>query len=535
MKELKSNKYMYCLYISRVLIIIYKTFIYLRIAFDYIIGIFMGKNYIIIYKKKIKLNEIKEYGGWLEAAKEIDLLQGYKTWSVNNDASYYNYIEINKRIEFLEDIKETDIDYFLNWLNTDFHRTSCGITNPPLFQYLTGTKQPIETYTKKIVSLLDNLPKNTYSKFTDQEKVWMLKQVMRSYGRTALIFNSSLLLGGTNLGVVKALNDANALPRVFFGSSSGSFIAALLCIRPSVQDVYNIDCINYSAFDQIDQEGSSDRKINRLLTEGSLLNVKIFQKFIHDNIGDLTFLEAFEKTGRILNIQCNKIVNGKIRYSTVLNYLTAPYVLIYSAVVTSCAFPYVIPFCPLLAKTIDGTIVEYEPSTQAFNCDYNTFHINHAVNRMRVLFNINCFILSDASILYSPLLRFQNKNRLFFNIFHFFTEEVWRLIAAISRIKCFKTRLTPYLQTIKDPIDANILINPLNKWKDINTFMLHNPDENLMKISITMGEIATWPKLVQIKTNVSIELALRRAYNQIRFRTLESTVCNTDDLIITED
>lgn len=58
------------------------------------------------------------------------------------------------------------------------------------------------------------------------------------------------------------------------------------------------------------------------------------------NIGDLTFREAFERTGRIINITVPTFrVTGFRGSSTLLNYITAPNVVIWSAACASCESP----------------------------------------------------------------------------------------------------------------------------------------------------------------------------------------------------
>lgn len=69
-------------------------------------------------------------------------------------------------------------------------------------------------------------------------------------------------------------------------------------------------------------------------------------------MGDMTFHEAYERTGRIINIT----VSPGSRYETsrLLNYLTAPDVLVWSASCASCALPGLFPGVELVRKDING-------------------------------------------------------------------------------------------------------------------------------------------------------------------------------------
>jgi hypothetical protein len=72
-------------------------------------------------------------------------------------------------------------------------------------------------------------------------------------------------------------------------------------------------------------------------------------------VGETTFLEAYERTGRILNVTvCPADTNEPPR---LLNFLTAPNALVWSAVAASAAFPGLFPAQNLLAKNAAGETV----------------------------------------------------------------------------------------------------------------------------------------------------------------------------------
>ncbi|KCV70134.1 hypothetical protein H696_03595 [Fonticula alba] len=72
-------------------------------------------------------------------------------------------------------------------------------------------------------------------------------------------------------------------------------------------------------------------------------------------IEDITFMEAFERSGRVLNI---RVTDG-----LVLNYLTAPNAIIWSAACAACATPGLISPTPVLARTADGEHIPWLPSS----------------------------------------------------------------------------------------------------------------------------------------------------------------------------
>ena len=77
-----------------------------------------------------------------------------------------------------------------------------------------------------------------------------------------------------------------------------------------------------------------------------------------------TFQEAFERTGRVANINISVGARsgglGAMRGALLLNHLTTPHVLLRSAVHASCCLPTVMNPTTLLAKASNGEIHPFE-------------------------------------------------------------------------------------------------------------------------------------------------------------------------------
>ena len=88
------------------------------------------------------------------------------------------------------------------------------------------------------------------------------------------------------------------------------------------------------------------------------MDIEIIANFLRDNMGDLTFKEAYEKTGWILNISVTG--HGKYDQSKLFNYLNAPNVVIWSAACASCCLPFAYgPPVELMYKTKEGELKPY--------------------------------------------------------------------------------------------------------------------------------------------------------------------------------
>jgi predicted acylesterase/phospholipase RssA len=70
-----------------------------------------------------------------------------------------------------------------------------------------------------------------------------------------------------------------------------------------------------------DPRGSLRRKLTRLFRTGHLMDSKKLAAALQRSLGDVTFREAYERTGRVLNIAVTA-TRGDAR---LLNYLTSPW------------------------------------------------------------------------------------------------------------------------------------------------------------------------------------------------------------------
>ncbi|KAJ1341290.1 hypothetical protein BSLG_004152 [Batrachochytrium salamandrivorans] len=177
----------------------------------------------------------------------------------------------------------------------------------------------------------------------------MFNDTQQSFGCTALLLQGGVTFGMYHIGVVKSLFERGLLPRIISGTSVGALIAALVCIHTDVE------------------------------------------------LPGYFRLEAYLRTGRILNIPVAAYRKGEI--PQLLNYLTAPKVLIRSAACSCVGLVGLYQTRDLLAKSKDGSIFTWCPSAT------NGAHVANPIvenpeKRLAELFNVNHFIVSQASPLH---------------------------------------------------------------------------------------------------------------------------------------
>ena len=136
---------------------------------------------------------------------------------------------------------------------------------------------------------------------------------------------------------------------VYFGEDAGAdrhrSRRSLEKLEKKVDTVYRLDFFQWRSVNSL-KDLYLDQNV--LFHEKSILNGDHLADVIRADVGgDLTFQEAFDKTGRILNIPV-RAVDTTDRHSShvtaradsrLLNYLKTPHVVVWSAARCSCSVP----------------------------------------------------------------------------------------------------------------------------------------------------------------------------------------------------
>lgn len=139
------------------------------------------------------------------------------------------------------------------------------------------------------------------------ETVPFWRQAQISFGNSALLLSGGAMMGIYHYGVVRALIERGALPRVISGTSAGSVVAAFLAVRTDEEIIFEL-----RSLDNLYREQGSDGplhgshwwKLKKLLTTGVLYSLDEFKAHLCWFTRGLTFREAFLVTGRVISITC---------------------------------------------------------------------------------------------------------------------------------------------------------------------------------------------------------------------------------------
>eukprot|EP00834_Sanchytrium_tribonematis_P003859 NODE_166_length_14584_cov_1.124750.p2 type:complete len:500 gc:universal NODE_166_length_14584_cov_1.124750:4053-2554(-) len=165
------------------------------------------------------------------------------------------------------------------------------------------------------------------------------------YGRTALNLSGGAFYCLYHVGVIKSLFENNCLPKVLSGASGGSLFGSVLATwrDEELKEFFNP---NFHTFFRPCEE-SNWVKLRRSFNEGKFFEERNWIVQMRAMYGDLTFLEAYHRTGRTWNIS----VVSEVGVNKLLNHLNAPQVVIWSAVLASSALPSILHPVTLMMKS----------------------------------------------------------------------------------------------------------------------------------------------------------------------------------------
>ncbi len=405
-----------------------------------------------------------------------------------------------------------------------------GIANSKLYvKSSTGTKQLVEDFIDEIVMQLRQLGQNIEnitSHVLLRQKLDLFKTLRHSLGNTALLLSGGGSIGVYHIGVLEGILESGMLPRIIAGSSSGSIIAAMICTRTEDEypDLIQLKNVNYHFIEPPNGDRSFVhdilRKFRRWIRNGLIFDPNHIKSVLIENLGDLTFLEAFQKTERVLNITVSSSTSYEM--PCLLNYITAPDVLVWSAVLASCALPGFFPSVQLLAKMHTG---EYKPWHSADSRWIDGSVENDIpMKRLSELFNVNHFIVCQVNPHIYPFIALSPKHSLlgsiYEKIFLLVMSEMKYRLQQLHSIGLFR-KLTYYLlNIIQQPYQGDITIVPKLALKDY-MYMFSDLDRKSVENALIRGRHAVWPKISTMKMHGLVEQTLDEILFKLRSRLYE--------------
>jgi len=445
--------------------------------------------------------EADSYDQWLELAGEHDRQTGADEWRQNDESKLYDFSNINTRLQRLRRLRNKGDDRRLLFvLNEGIHGNMAGMGKSQLYQHARcGTKVLIEDYINEICESLEQLSPRALDSIPWAERIEFFQRASHCYGRSALMLSGGGTLGYFHFGVLKALIEHGLCPVVISGASAGAFVAAIVGTRSDSEYLALFED-NYLARALTENRG--DLKIG--LGSNNNIDMRAIKREMFRMIPDMTFLEAYEKTGRSINITISPAEARQT--SRLLNHIASPNVTIRSAVLASSAVPGIFPPVQLQARDMDGKVRPYLPSRQWID---GSFSQDLPAKRLARMYGVNHFIVSQVmpGLGREPNLR-PGIRKITSDASVAATKEVVRgLLDFIQRHATMGPRIGVAMNTLNALIDqrftADINIFPGYGASSLGMLLKMLSEEEMAEL-IHAGERATWPKIPAIGTTTRI-------------------------------
>ncbi|KAK1962907.1 patatin-like phospholipase [Colletotrichum sublineola] len=440
------------------------------------------------------MRRTNNYRDWVVAAKELDSYLDRQRWKEENDFAYYDSKTVKRVWEQLRKCRqraeaqengETDdegqnkpqgkpaIEELHALLSACVKSNFVGVENPRLYsQTYYGTKNLVQNFIDEVERSI-KFVLNT-KQLSMEEKRPIFKGMHANYGRTALCLSGGASFAYYHFGVVKALLEADLLPDVITGTSGGALVAALVATRTNDELkrllvpalAHRITACRESFWTWIPRWWKTGARFD---------SVDWAKQCSWWTRGSMTFREAYERTGRILNVSC---VPADPHSPTILcNYLTSPDCVIWSAVLASAAVPGILNPVVLMMKQRDGTLVPYSFGHKWKDGSLRT---DIPIKALNLHFNVNFTIVSQVNP-HINLFFFSSRGSVGHPVTHR-KGKGWRGGYVMSAVEHYlKLDMTKWLKFIRH---AELLPRPLGQ------------DWSQLFLQTFSGTITVWPKTV---------------------------------------
>ncbi|EOA82180.1 triacylglycerol lipase [Exserohilum turcicum] len=492
------------------------------------------------------LNNARLFEEWEAAAYKLDEVLDYDMWRQTAMSKDYDHRLIHQRLYALYEAQEdNDVLGVINLLRSGLVRNLGNITASRLYnRAYAGTKLLIEDYVTQVAYAIENLTqyptsRNSDTGLTNQAKLDVLHDTRQAFGRSVLVLQGGQVFGLCHLGVVKALHLRGLLPRIIAGTATGALIAALVGVHTEDELLEfltgkNIDLTAFS--NRPYRNGARGttrletliRRVKRWWNQGHFLDVGVLEQVLRANVGDLTFEEAYARTKRVLNITVTTSSGGSV--PNLLNYLTAPNVLIWSAALASNATSSSTLYhsVTMMCKDEEGNVVPWSPASKTTFRPYT--HASYRdrespLHRIGELFNVNHFIVSQARPYLAPFLRSDlhhpnprqdGRLGLSMPILRLVVLEIQHRLQQLDELGLLPPSIRRFLLDENIPGPSLTLVPELTPSDFFK--LLENPTKEAIDYWILKGERIVWPAVTALKIRCAIEVELDRGYQLVRRR-----------------
>lgn len=456
----------------------------------------------MVQAKLMDMAHATSFEDWRVHALDLDTMNGMDVWKADPASPHYQYNLIQQRLIHLRQWrKAADWAPVVFALREGLQRNLGNLTNPELYKHThVGTKYLIDEYLGEVVTCLNHLCDHEIEGFAYAEKLLFFRHTGQSFGRSSLMLSGGANMGLFHIGVIKALHEQKLLPRVISGSSAGSVVAAFVGTRKDAElpTLFDGSAVDLNLWRRL---GLRDA-----LRQRSLMDGQEIEQFLRRHLGEMTFDDAFKRTKRIINITVSPV--DKHQRSRLLNYLTAPHVLVWSAVLASCAVPGLFPPVMLMSKDALGQPKPYLASTRWVD---GAIQSDLPAQRLGELYNVNHHIVSQTNPHVLPFITDQSRKddwQRFLTDFvkneiKFRSRQLLQLASYGIDRGIVKNLLEGAVGIVNQQYYGDITVHPQVQWRDYQRILGNLTHAEFLEW-VREGERATWPKITMIRDHTVV-------------------------------
>lgn len=451
---------------------------------------------------------------WLSAALELERLAGKDpVAAAEKEEQMYNRRLLIERARHLRTVRERgDAAEMMFAVRSDLLRNLGNMTASSLHENHLLVPPAIREYIDEARECLKAVTQSPALSLDD--RLAFLRETRHAFGRTALVLSGGGSFGSFHLGVVKSLLDAELLPKVLSGSSAGAIVAALICTRTEdeLDELFSALPERLQGIDFY-SSNSAAQILRHLVLKGTLQDHTVLQERLQRLLGDVTFQEAYARSGRILNVAVSAA--DTTEPPRLLNYLTAPSVIVWSAVACSSAFPFLFAPQTLLARDARGFVVPFANQSageEQRRWRDGSLEEDLPMRGLSEMFNVNYFLVSQCNPYLLPIIAAK--------------ASVPRTLGALAEQE-FKHRCKQTMELLPRRLGASRLLKLLSQpWEGDVTMVLPVTTLSTLKAVVNLsredllralaeGQRATWAKLSAIAANCDVEVTLDQCLRHV--------------------
>ena len=348
------------------------------------------------------------------------------------------------------------------------------------------------------------------------DRLNLIRKLKHNMGRTALMLSGGGAQAMYHLGTIKALCESKLYDgiEVISGTSGGSISAAMCAIKTRSELLQDV-CVPHVSTDYGltgEMKKKNIRWFPKVMQMGEywlkhklLVDPKEFKRCCEFYYGDITFEEAFERTGKHV---CITVSASRAEESggggsgsgqrLLLNHISTPHVTLASAVAASCALPGVMAPAKLVTKNSDSKKELFE--VDGVEWIDGSVQADLPFKRISTLFNVSNYIVCQTNFHVLPFLHkahHPNRKSFYWRTFQTCEWDIRNRALNLSRLGLFPKIFGQDISKVfKQKYHGDLTLVP--RFTTMQVFGLKalvNPTYEDMEVYLQNGQSSAWPYL----------------------------------------